>query len=319
MGKGAGGDYGAISGYMFDDFPGARRWKSERAGQPLRVTLIESEEMMAEAVSMLRAQERVAIDFETTTYSGEYGEDYGPHAGDIRLVQVGYLDPFSGEPRQILFDGQQVDLTPLKELFEDPSVEKIVHYCPFELDWARFHLDSDISSLSDTCFTAQSVNKELRVQVARRLLPDGDKQQVAELAAVLSKPSEEGRRSLSEEVSFTDLQVERASGKVINELRRKLTASGHKDIADSLRGWQTTERSRLKDLNERYLGAEMSKEEQASDWSGELTPRQLDYAAADAAVTLEIAPKMDVLSQALRVAKRVSWRIDRQRQELQPA
>lgn len=319
MGKGKGGNYGAISTYMFDSLSGARRWSSSRAGQDLNVTLIESEEHVQGAVAMLRQMSRVAVDFETTTHSGEYDEDYGPHAGDIRLVQVGYVDPDSGEARQILFDGHSVDLAPLKDLFEDDSVQKIVHYCPFELDWARHHLGSDISSLSDTCFAAQSVNKELRSQVAARLLPKGDKGQISELTALLSRPSDSGRRVLEDGTELDDKKVDQATQQVVGALMDRLARAGYKELASDLSGWQTTERSRLKDLNERYLGAEMSKEEQASDWSARLTPRQLDYAAADAAVTLEVAPKMDVLSRALKVSKRISWRIDRQRQELQPA
>src|SRR5438034_1263430 len=51
-------------------------------------------------------------------------------------------------------------------------------------------------------------------------------------------------------------------------------------------------RHRLEDIAKYFLHEELSKEEQSSDWSGELTPEQLQYAATDAAVLL---PLRDVL------------------------
>ena len=47
-------------------------------------------------------------------------------------------------------------------------------------------------------------------------------------------------------------------------------------------------RYRLADLAQRYLGVELDKTEQVSDWSGELTADQLAYAARDAAVLLPL-------------------------------
>jgi DNA polymerase I len=48
------------------------------------------------------------------------------------------------------------------------------------------------------------------------------------------------------------------------------------------------QRYRLADLADRYLGVELDKTEQVSDWSGELTADQLAYAARDAAVLLPL-------------------------------
>jgi DNA polymerase-1 len=50
----------------------------------------------------------------------------------------------------------------------------------------------------------------------------------------------------------------------------------------------TTERNGLKDLALRYLNLTLDKEEQASDWTGELTQAQLDYAALDARMTFDL-------------------------------
>jgi DNA polymerase-1 len=50
----------------------------------------------------------------------------------------------------------------------------------------------------------------------------------------------------------------------------------------------TAERNGLKDLALRYLNLTLDKEEQTSDWTGELTQAQLDYAALDARITFDL-------------------------------
>jgi DNA polymerase I len=52
------------------------------------------------------------------------------------------------------------------------------------------------------------------------------------------------------------------------------------------------ERYRLVDLAQRYLGIELDKTEQVSDWSGALTDDQLAYAARDAAVLLPLRDRL---------------------------
>jgi hypothetical protein len=51
-------------------------------------------------------------------------------------------------------------------------------------------------------------------------------------------------------------------------------------------------RHRLADLTQRYLGLELDKTEQVSDWSGDLTEDQLAYAARDAAVLLPLRDRL---------------------------
>lgn len=315
MGKGKTGQANGISCYIAD-LSADRRWQAERAGQPLDVTLIDSPELMDEAVALLRSQELVAIDFETTTYSGEYGEEYGPHAGDIRLIQVGYQDPFTGEGRQFLFDGQAVDLQPLAALLEDQQVKKVVHFCPFELAWARHHLNCDITRLQDTCFVAQSVNKELRMRVAKLLLPEAERGRLVEAQALLSKPSEGGVRRLEDGTALGDQAVASATQSVIGKLQERLRMQQGGELAEAMDDWTTQERATLAALAKRFLGEDLSKEEQASDWSAPLSRQQLDYAAADAAITLSVLPAMRHLAKILSVERRVDFRIDKQREEL---
>src|SRR5207245_3743209 len=60
-----------------------------------------------------------------------------------------------------------------------------------------------------------------------------------------------------------------------------------------------TRRHGLVDVVQHFLQTTLSKDEQGSDWSGELTPAQLQYAATDAALLL---PLRDVLLRDLRQA-----------------
>ena len=54
-------------------------------------------------------------------------------------------------------------------------------------------------------------------------------------------------------------------------------------------------------MAKRYLGQEMDKEGQTSDWTGFLTDEQLVCAAGDAAVTLEISGKVSRIAKQLGV------------------
>lgn len=57
-----------------------------------------------------------------------------------------------------------------------------------------------------------------------------------------------------------------------------------------------SERHGLKDLCLEYLGVELSKQQQTSDWGAPiLTPQQLDYAAADVLYLHRLRDKMDAL------------------------
>lgn len=56
--------------------------------------------------------------------------------------------------------------------------------------------------------------------------------------------------------------------------------------------WGTIKETSLSRCTERYLGYELSKEERGEGWAGALTREQLDYAAKDARVTLELSEKL---------------------------
>ena len=74
--------------------------------------------------------------------------------------------------------------------------------------------------------------------------------------------------------------------------------------ADAFQGWQLDERATLAAMAYRYLGQELDKEGQTSDWSGWLTSDQLLYAAGDAVVTLTILEPVSKTAKALRLYSR---------------
>ena len=57
-----------------------------------------------------------------------------------------------------------------------------------------------------------------------------------------------------------------------------------------------TDRHGLKDVCKEFLGVELSKEQQSSDWAAEtLTPEQINYAAADVLYLHEIRARLDAM------------------------
>jgi hypothetical protein len=152
-------------------------------------------------------------------------------------------------------------------------------------------------------------------------MPKADKKQLAELTNLLRLPSEDGVRTLQDEsASFADQQVVTATEKTVAKIQKELDDLGCNDTSAALQDWQSTEKAALKDLSARYLQAPMSKEEQASDWSRKrLSAEQLDYAAADAAVTLQVQRHMENLSSLLGLQAKVQWRLDKERKNHQPA
>lgn len=73
-------------------------------------------------------------------------------------------------------------------------------------------------------------------------------------------------------------------------------------LASQLLAGNASGKHSLKDLSDRYLGIELDKEYQSSNWAGKLNPEQLAYAARDVAVLL---PLREVLKRHLAEAQMV--------------
>ena len=277
------------------------------AGQQIRAQIVTDNLLVRPIVERLRTLPELAIDFETTLDQGEFGPDYGPPKGRIRLIQVGYHNPRSGVDEQLIFDSFAVDIQPIAELLSDPKVTKVVHFSPFETAWARHHLKSEFENLEDTCFAAQSINKEMRTRVAREI----DSQNANELQGLLGR----GESTLENGTTYTPAQITEAENKIKNELIKKL-GDDQQGLGASINNWHCNERARLLDLCQLYLNEELPKDCQASDWGQQdLSAGQLNYAAADAAITLALAPKIRALGDALAINDKVQTRIklDRER------
>lgn len=287
------------------------RLRSQVAGQEIIAQIVSEPHLVAPIVDRLRTLPLVAVDFETTCDEGDFGDDYGPDKGRIRLIQVGYDNPRTGKREQIIFDGFAVDLKPLAELLADPNVTKVVHYSSFEQAWSRHHLGTDFENLEDTCFAAQSINKELRTRVAKEI----DSNKADKIQKEISRQQE--KYQLEDGTVIDHEDVERAESVVIADLQRELEAAGESDLARRMAGWRSSEKARLADLCKTYLGSDLPKDEQSSDWSEpELSQSQLNYAAADAAVTLELSDKIRTLADTLGVSKKVQTRIALERERM---
>lgn len=84
-----------------------------------------------------------------------------------------------------------------------------------------------------------------------------------------------------------DLQfLEKAGLRIPIDIGRRIADTMLRDQA--IHAGDRTIRHSLADLCERYLGRRLDKTEQTSDWSGELSQEQIDYAARDAMVLLPI-------------------------------
>lgn len=84
-----------------------------------------------------------------------------------------------------------------------------------------------------------------------------------------------------------DLQfLEKAGLRIPIDIGRRIADTMLRDQA--IHAGDKTIRHSLADLCQRYLGRRLDKTEQTSDWSGELSQEQIDYAARDAMVLLPI-------------------------------
>jgi DNA polymerase-1 len=70
-----------------------------------------------------------------------------------------------------------------------------------------------------------------------------------------------------------------------------------------------TRRHGLADVVQHFLHTALPKEEQGSDWNGDLTPAQLQYAATDAAILIPLRDVLlrDLMQASLEEAARLEW------------
>ncbi|MBX7171196.1 MAG: hypothetical protein K1X72_09570 [Pyrinomonadaceae bacterium] len=174
--------------------------------------VISDAETLRDACGKLSNFNILGFDTETT--------ELDPFEGNIRLVQLSNgaetkvidLKPFAekGDLRTMS------ELAPLRDLLENPEIEKVAHNAKFDAKWVSHHLGVNVGGLFDTLLASQ-------------LIAAGD---------------QDRRHNLAEVTSF-------------------------------------------------FLGQELDKTEQVSDWSAaELSHSQVEYAARDAATMIPLREKI---------------------------
>lgn len=261
------------------------------AGIDFDAQLVLSDGALRSVVNRLETAPKVALDLETTGYTGQ--RDYGPDKGQIRLAQLAWHS--KGELNVAIIDGQAADLSLLVPFLES-GTEKVVHYSPFERAWINHHLECKLERVIDTCYLGQSINKKLRGDVAQEALGGG----------LITKSSEEDYNSLQKQLFKLADVYTLPSGREITLVEVK---AAYDKAEIPLEGWKLSERATLQAMAKRYLGQEMDKEGQTSDWTGYLTDEQLIYAAGDAAVTLEICGKVSRIAKQLGVYSNMLRRV----------
>jgi ribonuclease D len=266
------------------------------AGIQFEATLVTTDDELRIVVERLQGIRTVALDMETTGYEGQ--KDYGPGSGEIRLVQLAWYK--RGELNVVVIDGKTADLSLLVPFFEGPA-KKVVHYSPFERQWISHHLGAKLEGVIDTCYLGQSINKNLRGKVAKALVKN--KEDFTALQRALFKKLD----YMSDEVYELPSGRE-VTAHEVDKARAKVACSTEMPPAlrnrSGPRGWQLDERATLAAMAKRYLGQDLDKEGQTSDWSGWLTSEQLLYAAGDAVVTLTILEPVSKTAKALRLYSR---------------
>lgn len=261
------------------------------AGIDFEAPLVLSDAHLRTVLGRLEGVQTVALDIETTGYEGQ--KDYGPSSGEIRLVQLAWHGRNGTEV--VVIDGQATDLSLLVPFFEGPA-EKVVHYSPFERSWIGHHLGAKLEGVIDTCYLGQSINKKLRGDVAENVMG----------GLINVCHNREDFDSLTKQLFKMADMYTLPSGREVTLLEVK---SAFKSTSIPLEGWKLSERATLAAMVKRYIGHDLDKEGQTSDWSGFLTDEQLVYAAGDAVVTRRLLGPVRRMARDLQVYGNMTRRV----------
>lgn len=121
------------------------------------VDYVEGVDHLQEAIADVRQagrEEGAALDFEVAMQSSQR------HYTDVlRTVQLGVAD--SNGPRQYVIDCRSVDVSPLRDLFVDESVPKLIHSARFEQEWSLTRFGVPIENVYDTCVAMRAIQTHL--------------------------------------------------------------------------------------------------------------------------------------------------------------
>jgi ribonuclease D len=247
--------------------------------QHLQVHYLQSDSQVREMAKMVKdlKPEVVGLDFETTSKTGFFGELSGSLDGALRLIQIGLDEPGRIEPRQIVIDCHHTDPKPFLPLLRSKQIEKQIHYMEFEQSWALTHLGVSIGNIYDTCVASRKIQEELYKLVVDAGLPEVHK----------------------DHPDWSPPHARYRDNKLDRQLREKMEVAGLPAAQKILPGW-TPHDNRLATISEQYMGLELPKEDQVSDWGRKrLTPSQLTYAAMDVAILPQLTEKVRAVAAKL--------------------
>lgn len=123
----------------------------------ISVDYVEDAAHLQEAIIDVRQAGRedgVALDFEVAMQSSKR------HYTDVlRTVQLGVED--SRGARQYVIDCRSVDVSPLRDLFADESLPKLIHSARFEQEWSLTRFGVPIENIYDTCVAMRTIQTHL--------------------------------------------------------------------------------------------------------------------------------------------------------------
>lgn len=236
----------------------------------------------------------VGLDFETTSKQGFFGELSGSLDGALRLIQIGVDEPGRIEPRQVVIDCHRVDPKPFLPLLRSKKIEKQIHYMEFEQSWALTHLGVSIGNIYDTCIASRIIQSELYKLVVAAGLPEVQK----------------------EHPEWTPPHAPYRDSKKDQQLRQEMEAAGLPAAQKIIPGWQPHD-NRLATISKQYMGLELPKEDQVSDWGREqLTASQLTYAAMDVAILPQLTEKVRQAAKQLDCQQDIDLRIQANKESI---
>jgi len=260
----------------------------------LKVLYLRTDQEVKDAAKYIKSLDPkiISLDFETASKAGRFGS----LNGSLRTIQLGFDEPERGiEPLQIVIDCHACDPKPFLPMLRTRNIEKQIHYMKFEQEWSLLHLGVSIGQIYDTWAAARSIQKRLReiqeeegLKAAQKIKPDW-------------KPRKDSREDSAED----------------KRLRKVMETEGLKAAQDLVPEWEQHSNT-LASLSQRYLGMELPKESQTSDWGQEtLNGKQIVYAAMDVAILPPLVKEVKSIAAKLGVDGKVDYQISKLKEEVQ--
>jgi ribonuclease D len=261
----------------------------------LKVLYLRSDAEVRQAAAFVRSLNPsvIALDFETSSKTGYFGELNGSFDGAIRLIQLGFKEE-GIEPFQIVIDCHDADPKPFLPLLRTAKIEKQIHHMDFEQSWALTHLGVSIGNIYDTCIASRIIQSRLYQVVVENGL------EAAQKISPEWTPNGQKYRDTPED----------------EKLRAVMEKAGLPAAQKLVPGWEPHD-NRLSTISANYMGLELPKENQVSDWGREkISASQLTYAAMDVAILPDLTTEVKEMAAAVGVEEEIDLRIKKTKESI---